>query len=225
MIIASKIKLHRNFKDFFFRASISYEDSKLIGDEIKNIFKNDKTYKVKTFETNESIDELNKLNAKSIVSDDFKNNDQDKVLVTNKDYTTTIMTNEEDHIVISSISYDDKILTLYDNVKKLEEKIDKKFPFAFDDKFGYLTSSLNIVGTGMIPSYVMHIPMLELSGQMQTIKQTANKFGYDIKPFFSKEEKSNGGFYEVYTKLTLGISEKEILSNLKLIFFTFLPFL
>lgn len=216
MIIASKISLHRNFKDFVFPELLSYEDSKIIADEIKRIFKSNKTYKVKTFETKEKITELNCLNALGIVSDNFKNNDLEKVLVTNKEMTETVSVNDEDHIVIEGICYDDKILTLYEDVKKIEEKIDKAFPFAFDNKYGYLTTSLQIVGTGMIPSYIVHIPMLELSGQLQTVRQACNKFGYDIRPFFNDEEKSNGGFYEIYAKLTLGISEKEILSNLKL---------
>ncbi|MCQ2979342.1 MAG: hypothetical protein MJ245_06070 [Clostridia bacterium] len=216
MVIASKITLKRNFKDFLFPSMISYEDSKIIASEIKNIFKSNRNFKIKEFSEKGSYSELFALNSLNIVSDNFVNNDLEKLLVTNKDYTTTVCVNDTDHITIESLTYDDKILTLYDEVKKIEEKIDSKFPFAFDSKYGYLTSNLNIVGTGMIPSYFLHIPMLELSGQLQTIRNACNKFGYDIRPIFSHDEKSNGGFYEVYTKLTLGISDKEILSNLKI---------
>ena len=216
MVIASKITLKRNFKDFLFPSMISYEDSKIIASEIKNIFKSNRNFKIKEFSEKGSYSELFALNSLNIVSDNFVNNDLEKLLVTNKDYTTTVCVNDTDHITIESLTYDDKILTLYDEVKKIEEKIDSKFPFAFDSKYGYLTSNLNIVGTGMIPSYILHIPMLELSGQLNTIRNACNKFGYDIKPWFSDDEKSNGGFYEVYAKLTLGISEKEILSNLKI---------
>ena len=115
MIIASKIKLQRNFKDFFFPQMLEYEDSKIIADEVKNIFKNNKKYKVKIFETNDSISELEKLNSLGIVSDEFKNNDLEKLLITNKDNTTSVMVNEQDHIVINSISFDDKIITTGDD--------------------------------------------------------------------------------------------------------------
>lgn len=216
MVIASKITLRRNFEEFLFPSTITYEDSKLIADEVKKIFKSNKKLKIFDFNNAHSIEMLYAFNAVNYVSDSFTNNDLEKLLLASKDFTTTIMVNEDDHIRIDARSYDDKILLLYDEVKKLEDKIDKKFKFAFDSRYGYLTTDLAHVGTGMIPSFVLHIPMLELSNQMPKVKEACNKFGYDIKPVFSYDEKSNGGFYEIYTKLTLGISEKEILSNLKL---------
>ena len=213
MIIASKISLSRNLKGFLFPQVLDVETSKIIADEIRDVFKNNRTYKKVELKTDEENERYKSL---GIITDNFKNNILDKELFSNKNKTINIMINEESHIKINSTLSSDKILTLYYEIKKIEEKIDSKLPFAFDEKFGYLTSNVNILGTGMIPSLIVHIPMLELSGQISNIKNSISKVGLSIRPYFSKTDNSPGGFYEVYSKITLGISEKEAITNLKI---------
>ena len=121
MVIASKITLRRNFEDFLFPSTITYEDSKLIADEVKKIFKSNKKLKIFDFNNAHSIEMLYAFNAVNYVSDSFTNNDLEKLLLASKDFTTTIMVNEDDHIRIDARSYDDKILLLYDDVKEAKK--------------------------------------------------------------------------------------------------------
>lgn len=192
MIIASKITIQRNIKGFFFPSMLDHDSSVILADEIIDTLKTNKKVKLK--------------------DKDYKGT-LAKVRFASKDERLNVFVNNENHIEISNISDDEKIITLYDEVKKVEEAIDKKMPYAFDENFGYLTSSLTKVGTGIIPTLILHVPMIELSNQMQNVKKASERFGFKIVPCFGED--SHGGFYELTGVLTLGISEKEALANLR----------
>lgn len=193
MIIASKVTILRNLKGFFFPSMLDHDSSIILADELIDTLKTNKKVKLKDKDYDGQLAKLR---------------------FASKDDNLNVFVNNENHVEISNISYDEKIISIYDEAKKIEEAIDKKMPYAFDENFGYLTSSLTKVGTGVIPSFILHIPMLELSSQMQTIKSASERYGVRITPCFGKE--SPGGFYEVKGILTLGISEKEAIANLRL---------
>lgn len=192
MIIASKIVIQRNIKGFFFPSMLDHDSSIILADEL-----------IDTLKTNRKVKLKNKDYEGQLA----------KVRFSSKDENLNVFVNGKNHVEIENLSYDEKIISIYDEAKKIEESIDKKMPYAFDENFGYLTSSLTKVGTGVIPSFILHIPMLELSSQMPTIKASCERYGLRLTPCFGKE--SPGGFYELKGILTLGIGEKEAIANLR----------
>lgn len=192
MVIASKITIQRNIKGFFFPSMLDHDSSVILADELIDTLKTNKKVKLKDKDYKGALA---------------------KVRFASKDDKLNVLVNSENHVEISNISYDEKIITIYDEAKKIEEAIDKKMPYAFDENFGYLTASLTKVGTGSIPSLILHIPMLELSNQMPQVKTSVERYGFKITPAFGEE--SPGGFYELKGVLTLGISEKEAIANLR----------
>ena len=56
-------------------------------------------------------------------------------------------------------------------------------------KLGYLTSCPTNVGTGMRASYMLHLPTLEWSGQLQNILQTIGKLGFTVRGLYGEGTK------------------------------------
>ena len=64
---------------------------------------------------------------------------------------------------------------------------------------------------------MVHLPGLARTGNIRKILEVINNFGMNIRGIYGEGSKAGGDMYQVSNKQTLGISEAEIVKNLKLI--------
>ena len=69
----------------------------------------------------------------------------------------------------------------------------------------------------MRASVMVHLPALANTGNIPKILQIINNFGMNIRGIYGEGSKSKGDMYQISNKQTLGISEQEIINNLKII--------
>ena len=100
---------------------------------------------------------------------------------------------------------------------ELEEKLDKELKFAYNNKYGYLTSSPTNLGTGLRASVIVHLPALSKTQNLSKILEAVNDLGMNIKNIYGEGNKAKGNIYQISNKQTLGIREKDIVKNLKAI--------
>ena len=81
-------------------------------------------------------------------------------LYTNTEESTSILINSNEHLEIQSISRGLELEKCLEKAYKIENEIDKKVDFAYNKKFGYLTSSPYIIGIAMNITVCMAIPCL-----------------------------------------------------------------
>ena len=55
----------------------------------------------------------------------------------------------------------------YNHAVQIDKAIEAKYPYAFDERFGYLTACPTNVGTGLQASVMLHLPALTLSGRIR----------------------------------------------------------
>ena len=77
-----------------------------------------------------------------------------------------------------------------------EELFDKKFEFAYSERFGYLSPSLERCGSGEIMSVVLFLPALSLSDEIFTLSRHCQGFGATLSPMF-KHKGNPGDLYTV----------------------------
>ena len=82
-----------------------------------------------------------------------------------------------------------------------------------DEALGYLTFARLMVGTGMRASYMLHLPALEWSGQLQNTSGH-RKLGFTVRGLYGEGTKAEGSYYQISNQITLGQSESEIIDNL-----------
>ena len=70
------------------------------------------------------------------------------------------MINEEDHIRIQCLYPGLQLLKHLDTANEIDDWLEEKIDYAFDEKLGYLTSCPTNVGTGLRASVMMHLPGL-----------------------------------------------------------------
>ena len=103
----------------------------------------------------------------------------------------------------------------YDTADKLDTMLDERLEFAFDERLGYLTQCPTNLGTGMRASVMLHLPALEKSRAVSRIAGSLSKLGLTIRGAHGEGTEPKGALYQLSNQVTLGISEKAAIENLK----------
>jgi len=219
IVISSRIRLARNLKKYPFYMKITKEQSEAMIEDIKNAVFNNQNLLNENLEYIElnKLDKVNKISMveKHIISPALVKSIKPTALILKQDETISIMLNEEDHIRIQVIAADDNIDEVYKLSNKIDDLIEENVEYAYDNDYGYLTSCPTNVGTGMRASYMIHIPLIELTGQIKQIVQFISKFGLTIRGIYGEGSEPQGGIYQISNQITLGKKEEAIISNLK----------
>lgn len=221
IIISSRVRLARNLKNLPFNNFLNNENSNLLLETVKNSIINDRTHLSEVFDfininNTPDIEKLSMIE-KNLISYELISKDTSSALLLSKDNSTSIMINEEDHIRIQTIFSGYNIDAAFTEANRIDNLIEETSEYAFDDDYGYLTSCITNVGTGLRASFMIHIPMLEKYGKLNKIIQELTKFGFTLRGIYGEGSKSLGGIYQISNQLTLGKTENEIIDNLKYI--------
>ncbi len=122
-----------------------------------------------------------------------------------------IVLNSEEHIKISCVSGELSLKETCSKCDSLDDELNGEFGFAYNNKLGFLTSSTNKVGTGMVVSAVVHLPALVITGKFVDVIDDLEDSLFSIGGVFNIGETVEGSYFELSNRFTLGVSEEEIL--------------
>lgn len=217
VIISSRIRLARNLIKYPYYVKINEEESQLLKEDIYNAVANNSIGKEFDFiemSDKTSIEKL-VLVEKHSISQSFLQTKTNSALLLKKDEKVSIMINEEDHVRLQCILQGDNIDEALNIANDIDDLIEESVDYAFDKEFGYLTSCPTNLGTGLRASYMIHMPMLSVSGQLQNIINAISKLGMTIRGVYGEGTEPIGDIYQISNQTTLGKSELEIIGNLK----------
>lgn len=218
VVVSSRIRLARNLSNFPFVIKQTKESKNKLEETIKEIVPS-LGYNLR-FVKLQDMDEITKMSLleKHLVSPNFvMNKENTGAMLINDDENISVMINEEDHLRIQVMTAGLDIENLMNFCTELDEKIGKLLPYAYNEKYGFLTSCPTNVGTGLRASVMVHLPGLEKTGNINKILEVINNFGMNIRGIYGEGSKAAANMYQISNKQTLGISEAEIVKNLKLI--------
>ena len=217
VVKSTRIRFLRNIKGFKFKLNNEEQKEleKLIEENLYSIGYNLKLLKLK------DMDSISKtsLVEKNLISPNF---------LVKKGNTGSILINDEENICIMiggdnnlSIQVFSSGLELENTLNleiEIEEKIGKLLGYSINKKYGYLTSSLNDLGTALKVSVMVNLPALTKTGNLKNLIDVIRDFNIEISGEYGKLTKNNKGYiYQISNKQTLGITEKEIIKNIKAI--------
>ena len=216
VVLNTKISLSRNIKEFKFESRCSKEEKNKILETIEKIVSS-LGYNLKLLKLKD-MDDITKMSLieKNIISQDLlSNKDNNSAILINDEENICIMINEIDHIKIQVFSEGIGIEELNKLIIEIDQKLEKLVEYAYNEKYGYLTSCPIDLGTGYRISLMLHLPGLKYTGNLSKVLNILNNFGISIKGIYGESNQSIGEIYEITNKQTLGISEDEIVKNMK----------
>ena len=135
-------------------------------------------------------------------------------LVVSDDASIVIMVNEEDHLRIQSMVSGLRLEVAYERILKIDKTIEEKYPYSFDERFGYLTACPTNVGTGLRASVMLHLPALTISGKITRLIRSIIQLGYSVRGLYGEGSEALGNIYQISNQRTMGTSEKDTIEQL-----------
>ncbi len=218
VVLSSRIRLARNLKNYNFSVCLDDEHAKELVGTISGCAKTLGEKSSQPFELCQ-VNRLTEVEKASLVewhtiSPLLAEKKQETALLYSHDESINIMVNEEDHIRIQVFHAGMDMYAALEKADKIDDILSEELPYAFDDKFGYLTTSPGNVGTGLKASYMVFLPALTMAGKIQRLADEVGKYGIEIRGIYGEGTKSLGYIYQISNQKTLGCSEPEIIDNL-----------
>lgn len=85
-----------------------------------------------------------------------------------EDQSLSVCVNGQDHICMTSSGPGLHVKESWSRLSAVDDLLARSLDYAFSKRFGYLTSSLRHVGTGLKASVVLHLPALAMAGALGT---------------------------------------------------------
>ncbi len=218
VVFSTRIRLARNIKGFPFVNRYIKKDAMKIIEMMENAIHN-LGYGLKLIRL-KNLDDITKLTLveKHLISPEFAyNKDEIGAIAINDDENICIMINEEDHLRIQVLSAGLELENSLNLAIEIDKKLEKLIPYSYNDKYGFLTSCPTNVGTGLRASIMVHLPALSKTKNIRKVLEAVNSFDMNIRGIYGEGSTSKGETYQISNKQSLGISEEEIIKNLKVI--------
>ncbi len=155
---------------------------------------------------------------KNLISPEFalRKNEAGSILI-NDEENICIMIGNEDHIEIQVFNGGLDLENTLNLAIEVDEKMEEILGYAISKKYGYLTACPNNVGTGLRASVMVHLPALARTRNTKKVLEAISSFGINIRGVYGENTESTGDMYQISNKQTMGLTEKEIVQNLRVI--------
>ncbi|MBQ6848066.1 MAG: protein arginine kinase [Clostridia bacterium] len=216
--VSTRIRLARNLSDLAFPSQMTNEAREELKLRMKSAIKQNNSPLIKSLKYIDMADvpenEINAMVERHVISPEFARTNTGKAIILSDDESISIMVGEEDHIRIQVILAGLCLEKAYKTAQELDSILNEKLSFAFDPKLGYLTECPTNLGTGLRASVMMHLPLLESTGQLKQIGDSVGKIGFTVRGIYGEGSKAKSSLYQISNQITLGLSEENAIKNL-----------
>lgn len=219
IVISSRIRLARNLKGTRFPQALNVRELQQVAANIKEIVSHSQEENPLGPLVFVNLHELSPLERqilveKHLISPQLSEASQGRACILNHDESISIMVNEEDHLRIQCLLPALQLHETWRLANTVDDWLEEKLDFAFDERLGYLTSCPTNVGTGLRASVMLHLPGLVLTNQANQVLKALSQVGLTVRGLFGEGSQAWGNVFQVSNQVTLGQPEEEILANL-----------
>lgn len=136
-------------------------------------------------------------------------------LMLNQNGALATMVNEEDHLRIQCLLPGLQLNECYALAQQVDDDLEARLEYAFDEKIGYLTACPTNIGTGLRASVMLHLPAMQMTGQTNQILQNVGQLGMTVRGLYGEGSEAVGNFFQMSNQITMGQTEEEICAHLQ----------
>lgn len=134
-------------------------------------------------------------------------------VIISPDEKRALMINEEDHLRIQCMRSGLQLGALWEEINAIDDLLEERVEFAYDERFGYLTACPTNVGTGIRVSVMLHLPGVKMTGEIERVFRAARDTRLAVRGLFGEGTDALGDFFQVSNQTTLGQTEPEIIDQ------------
>lgn len=150
-----------------------------------------------------------------LASPDQVNAGEGRAVILEPSAVFSIMVNEEDHLRLQALMSGMVPEDAWDLVDMADDVLSGTLEYGYSPRYGYLTSSVSNVGTGLRISVMMHLAGMSRLGKAAGQLRAAYDLGVSVRGLFGEGTRSIGDLFQVSNEVTLAISEQEIVQRVR----------
>lgn len=212
--VSSRVRLARNFADIPFSAKMTPKHQTTLMKRMQGIISDYTNHGKLMFADMSSMHPVDRVSLmeRHLISPDLAESTGNSGAFINENENVSIMVNEEDHIRIQAIFSGIMLEKAYKVCDEIDSIIADKADYAFDDKYGYLTSCPTNIGSGMRASVMLHLPALVMTGYLKSILESCTKLGVAVRGIYGENSDAVGDMFQVSNQITLGRKDDETIA-------------
>jgi len=216
VVLSSRVRLARNLESLPFPTRCTPDQQQLVVNRVQNAVRwvdalaGAGYVDVTDLEDND----LSFLVERRLISRDLAAGGRRRGVLVGERESLSIMVNEEDHLRVQGVVSGFRLGEALDAVSRVDDALDRHLEFAFSPALGFLTSCPTNVGTGLRASVLVHLPALQLTGEVRRVMQGAAALGLAVRGFYGEGTEIMGNFVQVSNNVTLGRDEGTITNQM-----------
>jgi len=210
--LSCRVRLARNIKSLPFMSRLQKDKASENVNKVYNILKSVDKFTLFRMSDMSTLD-VRVLQEKRLISEELASNRASGAAIIDESERLSIMVNEEDHLRLQCFESGLDLYKAYQRLSKVDNILARNIGYSTSDRFGYLTSCITNVGTGMRAGALLFLPGLGMSRSIEKTISLASNFKISIRGFFGEGSDNDGYFYQISNQRTLGLTENEILES------------
>jgi protein arginine kinase len=211
-VVSTRVRLSRNLADHPFPARLDAPRAREVLSKVGAILEQNGFTPVDFADISRTAAES--LVEKGYASASFVRESIPHALYLNEPCNLSVMVCEEDHVSIRCIHPGLSTEDAFAGACKMESLLDGELAFAFDKRLGYLTANPAHLGTAMGASVLLCLPMLAAGRRAEALSLRLGQAGLLLQGL-GGGGCAVGGLFHLSNRVTLGLSEEEILERLE----------
>jgi protein arginine kinase len=216
--LASTVALNRNISKFKFPTKLDKERQQQVISLIYEGLKKCAELKNPVLFRSEEIGPLEKefLLEHFLISDGFYQAHGGEGFLIDETGCFLGVINVRNHLQLELLDTEQEIEKTWNRLIKIEECVGKSVDFAFNPRFGFLTSSPSESGTGLSITLFLHIPGIIHSGELPELLEKEREEEIEITGLQGSATEMIGDILIAKNSCSLGISEEYIITSLRM---------
>ncbi|HEU4962497.1 MAG TPA: protein arginine kinase [Bacilli bacterium] len=221
IVISTRIRIARNLIEHPFPMLANDNQSHVILEKIRRAVESPEFreaggghYEFLQLATVPALD-LQALSEKYLISTTLADEAKRGAVAIRSDEAVSLMVNEEDHLRLQVLMPGLQLSNAWALANRIDDVLESKLNYAFDEQLGYLTACPTNVGTGIRASVMLHLPALVVTQGINRILPALGQVGLVVRGVHGEGTDAVGNLFQVSNQITLGQSEEEIVQNLE----------
>jgi len=221
IVISTRIRIARNLSEHSFPLLVDELQAQAILEKVKSAVLSPEFAEAGQgryeFLSLRDVPELDQqaLMEKYLISPTLVEHSQRSGVVLREDEAVSIMINEEDHLRLQVLMPGLQLDHAWALANSIDDLLESKLNYAFDERYGYLTACPTNVGTGIRASVMLHLPALVVTQQINRVLSAISHVGLVVRGVYGEGTEAVGNLFQLSNQITLGQSEEEIIQNLE----------
>jgi protein arginine kinase len=215
IVISSRIRLARNLAEYPFMNRATPQDRQRIVDLLRQKIPEALAGRELINLDVEPLEKIDRqlLVERHLISRELAEMRGHRSVIIDAEEKFSVMINEEDHLRIQAMQSGLSLLSVWEQINHIDDRIEEKIPYAIHEKLGYLTACPTNVGTGLRVSVMLHLPALVITRQIEKVFRSLQKINLAVRGLYGEGSQALGDFYQISNQITLGRSELDLIKQ------------